>query len=51
MNEAQTRFMVPIMLGYKSVLLAEAKSFHRVLKLLRRELRLGNSFEKCDVQL
>ncbi len=50
MSEAQTRFMVPIMLGYKTLLLAEEKLSHS-LQVAEERLRIRNSFEKHDVQL
>lgn len=50
MNEAQTRFMVPIMLGYKSLILAEQK-LSQSFQVAEERLPIRNSFEKHDVQL
>lgn len=42
--------MVPIMLGYKSVILAEQK-VSLSFQVAEERLQIRNSFEKCDVQL
>lgn len=48
MNEAQTRFMVPITLGYKTVILAEQK-VSASFQVAEERLQIRNSFEKWDV--